>query len=171
LANKRSLNKVILIGNVGRDPEITHIPNLSKDVAKFSLATTEVYKDKAGQFQESTEWHNIVAWGFVAQRVERSVKKGCMVMVEGRLRTRKWQDRDGKDQRSTEIHADTVVVLKDSEASMANRAHGGQPEQGASGYRPRGNGGGQDDLGFPQAPPEVQIDQVDDYAFDEDDPF
>lgn len=169
MANKRSLNKVILIGNVGRDPDITHIPNLGKDVAKFSLATTEVYKDKNGQFQETTEWHNVVAWGFVAQRIERSVKKGCMVLVEGRLRTRKWQDRDGKDQRSTEIHGDTVTVLKDSEAVMASRAHGGQ-EQGSSSYRPRGNSG-QEEMGFPQAPPEVQIDQMDDYAFDEDDPF
>lgn len=168
MANKRSLNKVILIGNVGRDPEITHIPNLAKDVAKFSLATTEVYKDKNNQFQENTEWHNIVAWGFVAQRVERSVKKGCMVMVEGSLRTRKWQDRDGQERRTTEIQAAAVVVLKESEAQQASRPASGYDNPP---YRSRGNGAGQEDMTFPQAPPEVQIDQIDDYAFDEDDPF
>lgn len=159
---------MILIGNVGRDPEITHIPNLAKDVAKFGLATTEVYKDKNGQFQESTEWHNIVAWSFAAQKVERSVKKGCMVLIEGRLRTRKWQDRDGKDQRTTEIHADSVVVLKESEAQLAARGNSGYD---AAAHRSRGDGGNHEDLTFPQAPPEVQIDQIDDYAFDEDDPF
>ncbi len=169
MANKRSFNKVILIGNVGRDPEITHIPNLAKDVAKFGLATTEVYKDKNGQFQESTEWHNIVAWGFVAQRIERSVKKGTMVMVEGRLRTRKWQDRDGQERRSTEIQAESVVVLKESEAQLAARP-GSPGAYDAPPARTRGNGG-PDDLTFPQAPPEVQLDQVDDYGFDEEDPF
>ncbi len=170
MANKRSLNKVILVGNVGRDPEITHIPNLAKDLAKFSLATSEVYKDKNNQFQESTEWHNIVAWGFVAQRIERSVRKGCMVLVEGRLRTRKWQDRDGQERRTTEIQAESVVVLKENEAQMSARGNAGYDASSAV-SRSRGNGGGQDDLTFPQAPPEVQIDQIDDYAFDEDDPF
>jgi len=159
---------VILIGNVGKDPEITHIPNLAKDVAKFSLATTEVYKDKNNQFQENTEWHNIVAWGFVAQRVERSVKKGCMVMVEGRIRTKKWQDRDGQERRTTEIQAETLVVLKESEAQTAARSNGGYA---SSAVRSRSNMDGQDDMTFPQAPPEVQLEQIDDYALDEDDPF
>lgn len=163
---------MILIGNVGRDPEITHIPNLDRDVAKFSLATTESYKDRTGQFQENTEWHNIVVWGPSVQYIDRNVKKGCMVLVEGKLKTRKWQDRDGRDQRTVEIQADSVVMLKMSDAQLAARPQGGY-DQGSAPYRNRGNGGGREDLTFPQAPPEVQIDQVDDFAFDGegDDPF
>ena len=88
MANKRSLNRVILVGNVGRDPEITHIPSLAKDVAKFSMATTEVFMDKkTNQFQDHTEWHNVVAWGWTAKKIERDIHKGSLVLVEGKIKT------------------------------------------------------------------------------------
>jgi len=109
MANKRSLNRVLLVGNIGRDPEITDT-NGGTTVAKFSLATTDVYKDKDGQFQESTEWHNIVAWGFLAQKCEK-MPKGAMVLVEGKLKTRKWEDREGNKRQTTEIIAEAITRL------------------------------------------------------------
>lgn len=119
------MNRVILVGRVGRDPEVTHIPSIERDVAKFSLATTEGFMDKNNQWKETTEWHNIVAWGGVAKKTERSVSKGDMVMVEGKIRTRKWQDKDGQERKSTEIYADNLVVLE-----KINRGGGG-----GGGYR------------------------------------
>ena len=112
MANKRSINRVILVGHVGKEPEITHIPNLAKDVAKFSMATTEVFMDKkTNQFQDLTEWHNIVAWGWAAKKVERDIHKGSLVLVEGKIRTRKWKDKNDQDRWTTEIAAETVVSL------------------------------------------------------------
>ncbi len=141
MANKRSLNRVILIGMVGRDPEITHIPSLDKDVAKFSLATTEVWMDKnTNQFQDTTEWHNIVAWGSVAKKTERSVAKGCLVLVEGKLKTRKWKDQNEQEKRTTEIYADTVVLLekshKEGGSSPYGKGMGTGPGTQSSGYEP-----------------------------------
>ncbi len=116
MANKRSLNKVILIGNVGKDPEVRFITSLEKDIAKFTLATTEVFRDKNDQFKDITEWHNIVVWGkWTVKRVEKGVRKGTMVLVEGKLKTRKWEDKESKIMRSiTEVHADDVVILKEA---------------------------------------------------------
>lgn len=102
------INKVILIGNMGRDPEIKRFDNGSA-VAKFSVATNESYKDKAGEWQTVTEWHNIVTWGAAAERTERDFKKGNLVYIEGKLTTRKWQDQEGKDNYTTEVRA---IVLK-----------------------------------------------------------
>lgn len=122
MSHVRSMNKVILVGRVGRDPEITHIPNLEKDVAKFSMATNEGYMDQNNQWRDLTEWHNIVAWGWNVKKVEKQVSKGILLLVEGKLKTRKWQDKNGQDRRTTEIHADNLVVLEKSEktASYSN---------------------------------------------------
>ena len=88
-----SLNKVMLIGNVGRDPEVRYLENSGNaKVATFTLATTERYRDRNGEMRENTEWHNIVAWRNSADVVERFVKKGTQLYVEGRLRTRSWDD-------------------------------------------------------------------------------
>jgi len=122
MSQVRSLNRVILVGRVGRDPEITHIPNLEKDVAKFSIATNEGYMDQNKQWKDITEWHNIVAWGWNAQKVEKQVSKGAMVLIEGKLKTRKWQDKNGQERRSTEVHTDNIVILEkmDRRASHMN---------------------------------------------------
>ncbi|HHB79588.1 MAG TPA: single-stranded DNA-binding protein [Saprospiraceae bacterium] len=96
------INKVILVGNLGKDPEVRHLES-GAAVAKFPLATNESYKDKNGEWQNMTEWHNIVVWRYLAEKAERSLKKGSLVYIEGKLTTRKWQDADGKDHYTTEV--------------------------------------------------------------------
>ena len=181
MANRRSLNRVILIGNCGKDPEIKHIPSLDKDVARFSLATTEVFMDKnTNQFQDTTEWHNIVAWGWAAKKVERSVTRGSLVLVEGKIKTRKWQDKNNQDRWSTEIHAETVTPLEKS--NREGGGYGGAPSGGGNqsygyGEQNAGGGGGNyapQNQGTPQqqqAPPEVQINDINDIPYDDSDPF
>ena len=108
----RSINRVFLLGRVGKDPEITHIPNLGKDVAKFSLATDEGYMDRNNQWQDRTEWHNIVAWGGVVKIIDKSVKKGDLLAIEGKIKTNKWQDRDGNNRYTTEISLDNITLIE-----------------------------------------------------------
>lgn len=118
--NIKSLNKIILVGNVQpREPEISHIPNLGRDVAKFTLVTKEGYMDKNNQWQESSEWHNIVAWGYNAKKIEKNISRGSLVLVEGKIKSRKWQDKNGLDRRTIEIIADTVIPL-DKYTNQAN---------------------------------------------------
>jgi len=174
MANKRSPNRVILVGNVGRDPEITHIPSLAKDVAKFSMATTEVFMDKkTNQFQDHTEWHNIVAWGWTAKKIERDIHKGSLVLVEGKIKTRKWKDKNDQDRWTTEISADTVVNLERGGREGGYPSDSGSPQNGYGGPRQGGGPGGPGPNDYPyeepQAPPEMQID---DLPYDEEsDPF
>ncbi|MDP2336505.1 MAG: single-stranded DNA-binding protein [Bacteroidota bacterium] len=104
-----SVNKVILVGNVGRDPEIRHLDK-GVAVARFSLATTENYTSKTGEKVSNTEWHNIVAWRGLAEVVEKYVKKGSQLYIEGRLRTNSYE-KDGVKHYSTEINADTLHML------------------------------------------------------------
>ena len=110
-----SLNKVMLIGNVGRDPEIRYLEGNSQGggtkVATFTLATTERYRDRNGELRENTEWHNIVAWRQTADVVERFVKKGTQLYIEGRLRTRSYTDQQGIKKCTTEINADNLQLL------------------------------------------------------------
>jgi single-strand DNA-binding protein len=187
MANRRSLNRVILIGNVGKDPEITHVPSLDKDVAKFSIATTEVFMDKnTNQFTDITEWHNIVAWGWTAKKVERSLSRGSMVLVEGKIKTRKWKDQNNMDRWTTEIIADTVTPLdKSNKEGGYNSGPGyGTGQQGQNqgyGYNsqnssPNNTGGQGNNSPYsqydePQAPPEVQINDINDIPYDDSDPF
>jgi single-strand DNA-binding protein len=98
------INKVTLIGNLGKDPEVRTFDNGSK-VARFSLATNESYQDKAGEWQTNTEWHNVVCWRGLADRAERQLKKGSLVYVEGKITYRKWSDSEGKERYSTDIVA------------------------------------------------------------------
>jgi single-strand DNA-binding protein len=106
-----SVNKVILVGNLGRDAELRYTPG-GAAVATLNLATTEVWNDKAsGQKQEKTEWHRIVLWGKSAESLNEYLTKGKQIYVEGRLQTRKWQDKDGHDKYTTEIRGDRVVLL------------------------------------------------------------
>ena len=96
------VNRVILIGNLGKDPEVRRLEN-GAVVAKFSVATNENYRDKSGEWQQQTEWHDIVAWRALAERAESSLKKGSMIYLEGKLTHRSWQDQDGNNRRTTEV--------------------------------------------------------------------
>ncbi len=104
------INKVILVGNVGKDPEVKHIAN-GTPVAQFSLATSETYKDKSGNKTTQTEWHNIVLWRGLAEVVEKYVKKGDPLYIEGKIRSRSYDDKDGNKRYVTEIIADTMQML------------------------------------------------------------
>jgi single-strand DNA-binding protein len=104
------VNKVILIGNLGRDPEVRYLEG-NVAVAKFSVATNESYKDKKGEWQTNTEWHEIVAWRLLAERAEKQLKKGSQVYVEGKLTHRKYQDKEGNDKYITEVVAMSFRVL------------------------------------------------------------
>ena len=117
------VNKVILIGNLGADPEIRHLQN-GASVANFRLATSETYKDKTtGEKREQTEWHSIVAWRGLAEITEKYLRKGSKVYVEGKLRTRQWQDKEGTTRYTTEIQADEMNLLD----RPTDRAEGGAP--------------------------------------------
>lgn len=105
------VNKVILIGNLGADPEVRHLQN-GATVANFRIATSETYKDRqTGEKREQTEWHNIVAWRGLGEITEKYLRKGSKVYVEGKLRTRTWQDRDGNTRYTTEVHAEEMTLL------------------------------------------------------------
>ncbi len=138
----KSVNKVILIGNLGKDPEVKYTPS-GTAVANFTLATNERYKDKDGQWQDRTEWHNIVAWQRTAEIVGEYLKKGRSVYVEGRLQTRSCDDKDGQKHYKTEIVAQDLVLL----------GGGREAGEGASSGRSRGtaNGGNEFDQRAPAA--------------------
>lgn len=104
------INKVILVGNVGKDPEIRHLDS-GVAVASFPLATSETYKDKSGQRVTNTEWHNVVLWRGLADIAEKYVKKGNPLYIEGKIRTRSWEDKDGNKRYTTEIIADNMQML------------------------------------------------------------
>ena len=108
-----SVNKVILVGNLGKDPEVRYMPN-GDAVANFSIATTDTWKDKNGMRQERTEWHNISMYRRLAEIAGEYLKKGSSVYVEGRLQTRKWQDKNGQDRYTTEIICDQMQMLGDA---------------------------------------------------------
>ena len=105
-----TLNKVMIIGNAGKDPEIRHLDN-GVSVVTLPVATTERYKDKNGETKEQTEWHNVVFWRQLAEFTEKYVKKGSQLFIEGRLRTRSWDDQSGNKKYVTEIVADNIRLL------------------------------------------------------------
>src|SRR5437660_6552970 len=105
-----SVNKVILVGNLGRDAELRYTPG-GAAVATLNMATTEVWNDKSGQRQEKTEWHRVVLWGKTAESLSEYLTKGKQIYVEGRLQTRQWDDKDGNKRYTTEIRSDRVVLL------------------------------------------------------------
>ena len=132
-----SVNKVILVGNLGRDPE-TRYTTSGDAVTNIRLSTTDTWKDKAGEKQERTEWHNIVFYGRQAEIAGEYLKKGRQIYVEGRLQTRKWQDKEGQDRYTTEIIADRMQMLGSREgggaaaaAEPAERTPGSEPRSGA----------------------------------------
>ena len=131
-----SVNKVILVGNLGRDPEVRYMPN-GDAVANYSIATTETWKDKNGMRQEKTEWHNIVMYRRLAEIAGEYLKKGSSVYIEGRLQTRKWQDKQGNDRYTTEIIADQLQMLGGRNSNAAGQAPG-QDHGAASPSQPGG---------------------------------
>jgi single-strand DNA-binding protein len=121
----KSVNKVILIGNLGKDPEVKYTPQ-GTAVAKFSLATNERYKDKNGEWQDRTEWHNLVAWARTAEIVGEYLKKGRTVYVEGSLRTSSWEDKQTNQKKyKTEIVVNDLVLLGGGRGEGGNEGHGG----------------------------------------------
>lgn len=124
------VNKVILVGNLGRDPEIWTFEDGTKK-ASFSLATTESYKDKMGNRVDQTEWHNIVLWRGLADVAERFLKKGNSIYVEGKIKTRSYQDKDGNTKYVTEIFADNMTMLGGRSAGE-NSAPQQQPQEHSS---------------------------------------
>lgn len=105
------INKVILIGNLGKDPEVRHLENGAM-VARFSMATNENYRDKSGEWQSQTEWHDVVAWRFLAERAERELRKGKLVYVEGKLTHRKYTDQNNVERYVTEVVANVIRLLE-----------------------------------------------------------
>lgn len=104
------VNKVMLIGNLGKDPEVRYMEG-GVAVANFTLATNESYKDKAGNKVDQTEWHNIVVWRGLAETAEKFLKKGMQVYIEGKLRSRNWNDKEGNKHYMTEVVGDNLVIL------------------------------------------------------------
>ena len=130
------INKVILIGNVGQDPEVRYTGDVNNGakVATIRLATTERFRDRSGNLQEHTEWHSVVVWRNTADVVEKYVRKGTQLYVEGRLRTRSWEDQTGNKRYATEIMADTIQLLGRKPEGQGNNQGYGQPA--APAYQP-----------------------------------
>ena len=126
-----SVNKVILVGNLGRDAELRYTPG-GAAVATLNLATTEVFKDREGQKKEDTQWHRVILWGKTAETLQDYLTKGKQIYVEGRLQTRQWDDKDGNKRYTTEIKADRITLL------------GGGGGGGRGGGGGGGGGGGMD---------------------------
>lgn len=161
-----SVNKVIIVGNLGADPEVKYTANGNVPVANLRVATSERWQDKTtSEWQERTEWHRVVAWRHLAERAQRFLRKGKQVYIEGKIETRKWQDRDGNDRYTTEVIARDLMILGRREEGEGGANQGGDPGPGGassnqgSGNQSSGNfnpppmdsGGGQvedDDLPF-----------------------
>jgi len=152
-----SLNKVIIIGNLGADPEVKYTQNGNVPVASLRVATSERWQDKSsGEWQERTEWHRVTAWRHLAERAERFLAKGKQVYVEGKLETRKWQDRDGNDRYTTEIVARDLMILgrrEESEGGGGQRGGGNYGGGGGQSGGQSGGGGGQGGGGDFNPPP------------------
>jgi single-strand DNA-binding protein len=128
-----SVNKVIIVGNLGKDPETRFLPD-GKAVCGFSVATTDTWKDKAtGEKKEATEWHRISTFGRLAEICGEYLKKGSQVYIEGRLRTRKWQDKEGQDRYTTEIVADAMQMLGSRSGMGSGEPRGEMREPPAAG--------------------------------------
>lgn len=160
-----SLNKVILVGNLGRDPEVRSMQNGDK-VANLNIATSERWKDRDGNQQEKTEWHRVVIFGRVAEIAERYLKKGSKVLIEGKLQTRKWQDQSGQDKYTTEVVVSgfggnmTMLDSRDG-GGGGGGGYGGDPGYGGdSGYGggSGGSGGGRSGGGSDYSSPDLDDD-------------
>lgn len=190
----KGVNKVILVGNLGQDPEVRYMPN-GNAVANLSIATSESWKDQQGQMQERTEWHRLTMYRRLAEVAGEYLRKGSQIYVEGKLQTRKWQDQQGQDKYTTEVIVDQMQMLggkgggqseggfQGQQRQPAQRpAQGGQNTGGQPGYQQSPNQGynqapqgGQGNQGFNQAPQGGQNKPAPmaepDFDFDDDIPF
>ncbi|CAG9298188.1 single-stranded DNA-binding protein [Celerinatantimonas diazotrophica] len=157
--SSRGVNKVILVGNLGQDPEVRYMPN-GNAVANMTLATSESWKDQQGQQQERTEWHRVVMFRRLAEIAGEYLRKGSKVYIEGKLQTRKWQDQQGQDRYTTEIVANEMQMLDSRGAGQGMSQGQGAPAQSnwnnqnqtGGGYQPKPQPQGQG--GFNQQPPQ-----------------
>ena len=145
----RGVNRVMLIGNLGKDPDVQYLEgNIA--VAKFSLATTETYKDRSGKLISQTEWHTVVLWRGLAELAQKYLHKGSLVYIEGRLRTRSWEDKEGNKKFATEVVGDNLIMLdKRTDVSGSHPPHSHQTGSEGLGHDelpPVGESG--DDLPF-----------------------
>ena len=132
-----SVNKVIIVGNLGRDPETKYLPS-GEAVTNVSIATTDRWTDKAsGEQKEATEWHRVTFWGRLAEVAGEYLKKGSQVYVEGKLQTRKWQDKDGQDRYTTEIRANQMQMLGSRSNGGGDRHEEDEPRQTTKRQAPR----------------------------------
>ncbi len=177
----RGVNKVILVGNLGNDPEIRYMPN-GNAVANLSIATSESWKDQQGNMQERTEWHRVTMYRRLAEVAGEYLKKGSQVYLEGKLQTRKWQDQQGQDRYTTEIIADQMQMLggrgdgagqgqgggyqQRPQSPNAGSQHGGSQNQGGYQQQPNANQRPAQNQGN-QPPPMAEPD----FDFDDDIPF
>jgi len=118
----RGVNRVMLIGNLGKDPDVQYLEG-NIGVAKFSLATTETYKDRSGKLISQTEWHTVVLWRGLADLAEKYLHKGSLVYIEGRLRTRSWEDKEGNKKFATEVVGDNLIMLDKRNDNNAGAGH------------------------------------------------
>jgi single-strand DNA-binding protein len=139
-----SLNKVLLIGNLGSDPEVRYTAG-GQAVANFTMATNESWKDKAGEKQERVEWHRITVWGKLAELCGEYLNKGRKAYVEGRLQTREWKDKEGNDRQTTEVVAENVIFLGGAEGGSKGKGKGKKVEEAP---------------GLPIAPPSAADDDI-----------
>ncbi len=152
------INKVILVGNLGQDPEIRYTAD-GRPIANFSIATSESWKDKnSGEKREKTEWHRVVVFGKLAEICGEYLSKGKQVYIEGKLRTRKWQGQDGQDKYTTEVVIDGFNGVMQMLGTREGGGGGPRPAAGGG-----GGGGSQQDQGYPQQP--YQNDKEDDIPF------
>ncbi len=159
---RRGVNKVILIGNVGADPELRYTPG-GAAVSNFNMATNESWTDNSGEPQERTEWHRIVVWGRLAEICNQYLKKGSKVYIEGRLQTRSWEAQDGQKRYTTEIVARDMQMLdsRDAAAAGSDPGYGGEVRQQAApspGPGSPGPGSGGQPQGSPEPPPYAAAD-------------
>lgn len=143
------INKVILLGNLGKDPELRHTPN-GVAVCSFPLATSETYKDRnTGERRTQTEWHNIVLWRGLGETAEKYLRKGSQVYIEGKIRTRSWDDDQGQKRYTTEVVGDVMQLLGRPEGQQNNPSQAAQPAaQTQASAQPVQTDGGADDLPF-----------------------
>ena len=190
----KGVNKVILVGNLGNDPEVRYMPN-GNAVANLSLATSESWKDQQGQVQERTEWHRLTMYRRLAEIAGEYLKKGSQIYVEGKLQTRKWQDQQGQDRYTTEIIVDQMQMLggrgaeggggnggyqrqQNNQGGGYNQSQGGYQQQGGQqqggqgGYNQNQGGGyNQAPQGGNQSQPKTPPMAEPDFDFDDDIPF
>ena len=151
-----TVNKVIIVGNLGRDAELRYTPG-GAAVSTLSLATPDVWNDKAGQRQEKTEWHRVVLWGKQAETLKDSLLKGRQIYVEGRLQTRRWDDKDGNKRYTTEIRSDRVVLLG-GRGGNSGEGSGGGGDYGSP--RSSGSSSSSSTAGGSPGPPELTEDDI-----------